>query len=49
MKILTYIGIRSAFLFTFVISYIEYKKGVDYMCNNPSFGVYKVKNFHLFL
>ena len=34
MKILTYIGIRSAFLFTFVISYIEYKKGVDYMCNN---------------
>ena len=36
MKILTYIGIRSAFLFTFVISYIEYKKGVDYMCNNEN-------------
>lgn len=36
MKILDYIGIRSAFLFTFVISYIEYKKGVDYMCNNEN-------------
>ena len=35
-KNLLYLGIRSEFLEYFSISYIEYKKGVDYMCNNDN-------------
>jgi len=35
-KKITFLGISSVFLSSFIISYNEYKKGVDYMCNNEN-------------